>query len=104
MVRFFLRFLEECFGVPCSDFRVRLNVYTNNGLSLREIEDFWLGSLELPRSCLRGHSINSYPTSSSGMKRNLPYGTCFLTVARSTHIIQHIHGAVQEYGNFEEPR
>jgi hypothetical protein len=104
MVRFFVRFLKECFEVPPRDLRVRLNVYTNNGLGIEEIEDFWLATLELPRSCLRGHSLNSYPTSSSGKKRSLPYGTCFVTVAKSTHILQHIYGAIQEYGDFEEPR
>jgi hypothetical protein len=26
------------------------------------------------------------------------------TVAKSTHLVQHIFGAIQEYGGFEEPR
>lgn len=105
MVRFFVRFLKQCFGVRSSDFRLRLNVYTNNGLSLREIEDRWLDALELPRTSLRGHSLNSYPTSTSGKKRRkLPYGVCFLTIAKSTRILQHIYGAIQEYAGFEEPR
>ena len=104
MVCFFIRFMRECFGVEPTDFRLRLNVYLNNGLSIREIENFWLGALELPRGCLRGHSLNAYPTSSSGTKRSLPYGTCTLTVARSTHLVQHIYGAIQEYAGFEEPR
>jgi hypothetical protein len=105
MVRFFSRFLMECLGVAPTDCRVRLNVYTNNGLPLKEIERHWLRALELPRSCLRGHSLNSYPTSSSGKRRRkLPYGVCSLTVARSTHIVQHIYGAIQEYAGFEEPR
>ena len=33
MIRFFVHFLRRCFGVRSSDFRLRLNVYTNNGLS-----------------------------------------------------------------------
>jgi len=33
----------------------------------------------------------------------LPYRVCALTVARSTPIVQHIFGAIQEYGGFEEP-
>jgi hypothetical protein len=105
MVRFFVRFLKECFGVSPEEFRIRLNVYTNNGISLRQIEDHWLESLGLPRSCLRGHTLNAFPTSSSGKKRRkLPYGVCSLTVAKSTHILQHIYGAIQEYADFEEPR
>ena len=105
MLRFFAQFLKECFGVKPHEFRIRLNVYTNNGLKLRQIEDHWLNGLELSRSSLRGHSLNSYPTSSSGKKRKkLPYGVCFLTVASSTWILQHIYGAIQEYAGFEEPR
>ncbi len=53
---------------------------------------------------MRKHTLNHYPTSSSGRKRNkLPYGTCSLAVFDS-RIVQHIYGAIQEYGGFEEPR
>jgi hypothetical protein len=105
MVRFFAHFLRESMRVPSSDFRIRLNVYTNNGLSLTEIEGHWLKAVGAPRSCLRGHSLNHYPTSTSGKRpRRLPYGVCTLTVARSTWLVQHIAGAIQEYGGFNELR
>lgn len=105
MLQFFVRFLRESLSVKPEDCRIRLNVYTNNGLPLKEIERHWLRALELPASCLRGHSLNHYPTSSSGKKRKkLPYGVCSLTVARSTHLLQHIFGAIQEYADFDEPR
>ena len=42
--------------------------------------------------------LNHFPTSSSGKKRNrLPYGVCTLSVARSTRLVQHIYGAIQQY-------
>ena len=104
MVRSFAAFLRDSFDVPDEDFVVRLNVYLNNGLTLEEVEDHWLTALDLPRSCLRGHQLNHYPTSSSGRKRSLPYGVCTLRVRRSTPILQHIYGAIQEYGGFEEPK
>jgi DNA-binding transcriptional MerR regulator len=105
MLEFFMRFLRESLGVKPEDCQIRLNVYTNNGLPLKEIERHWLRALALPASCLRGHSLNHYPTSSSGQKRKkLPYGVCSLTVARSTHLLQHIFGAIQEYADFDEPR
>ena len=104
MVRFFAEFLRSCFEVPAEKFTIRLNVYTGNGLSLAEIEDHWLGELRLPRSCLRGHVVNHFPTSSSGKKANrLPYGVCTLKV-NDTRIAQQIYGAIQEYAAFEEPR
>ncbi len=104
MLRFFTRFLKESLGVPAEDFRIRLNVYTSNGRSIKQIESYWLEVLEVPRSSLRGHSVNHYPTSTSGKKRDrLPYGVCTIRVARSTRFVQHIFGAIQEYGGFEEP-
>lgn len=105
MVAYFVRFLPEAMGVSRSDITVRLNVYVTNGLSLREIEDHWLWALDVPRTSLRRHTINHRPTSSSGRKRHkLPYGVCTVRVKRSTALVQHIYGAIQEYAGFEEPR
>lgn len=103
MVRFFSRFLIESLEVSIEDFTLRLNVYTGNGLSIEEIENQWLTALSLPRSCLRGHVVNHTPTSSSGRKKGrLPHGVCQIRI-RSTRLVQHIYGAIQEYGGFEMP-
>lgn len=105
MIRFFRDAITECFGAGPDRFALRLNVYLGNGLAVRQIEDHWLQVLDLPRSCLREHQLNHFPTSSSGQKRNrLPYGVGSLRVSRSTEIVQHIYGAIQEYGDFDEPR
>jgi hypothetical protein len=105
MVRFFAEFLRQSLGVKSEEMTLRLNVYTGNGLSVREIENHWLDSLQLPRSALRGHTLNHTPTSSSGQKkRRLPYGVGTLRVLKSTRLVQHIYGAIQEYAGFEEPR
>ena len=85
MVVFFCRFLRQSLGVAREEVTVRLNVYTSNGLTLREIEDHWLWALDLPRTSLRKHSLNHQPTSSSGRRRNkLPYGVCTVSV-RAEH-------------------
>jgi transposase-like protein len=105
MVRFFAGFARAFFEVPDDHFTVRLNVYLGNGLALEEIESHWLGALDLPRECLRKHSVDHFPTSSSGSRVNkLPYGVCTLRILKSTHIVQHIYGAIQEYAGFDEPR
>ena len=104
MVSFMRRFLTACFDADRTDFTLALNVYTGNGLSLDEIENRWLRTLELPRSCLRGHMLNHKPTSSSGLRpHRLPYGVATLKL-HSTKVVQHIYGAIQEYGGFDEPR
>jgi transcriptional regulator with XRE-family HTH domain len=104
MLVFFRRFLTACFDVAEERFSLSFHVYLGNGRSIQEIEDHWLDALEVPRSCLRKHSINPLPTSSSGRKRNkLPFGVATLSLG-DTRIVQHIYGAIQEYAGFEEPR
>jgi hypothetical protein len=103
--RLFLRFLTTCFGIEPRQLAFCLHVYTGNGLTIEEIETRWLSELGLPRSCLRKHTINVRPAPTSGVKKNkLPYGVGTIRVLRSTWLVQHIYGAIQEYGGFEEPR
>ena len=102
MLAVFRRFLTDALGVPRTAIRLTINVYTNNGLSIDEIQAYWLARLDLPVHCVRAHTLNHMPTSSSGRGRRLPYGVCTLRV-NSTANAQHIFGAIQEYAGFEEP-
>lgn len=104
MLVFFKRFLDAEFPLTADDLSFSLNVYLGNGLSLEEIERAWLEALALPKACTRKHITNHLPTSSSGQRKNkLPYGVCTLKVRRSTHLVQHIYDAIQEYAGFDEP-
>jgi hypothetical protein len=103
MVSLFRRFLTDSLGIDRESILVSLNVYTNNGLAIAEIETRWLGLLDLPETSVRKHTLNHLPTSSSGRARNkLPYGVCSLRV-HNTWMLHHIYGAIQEYGGFDEP-
>ena len=105
MLRLFRRFLLQGYKVGVSDLTFRMNVYTGNGLSIPEIERYWLTALDLPVSCLRKHRVNNPPSPTSGVKvGKLPYGVGTLSVKRSTWLLQHIYGAIQEYAGFDEPR
>jgi hypothetical protein len=105
MLKFFCRFLRESLHIPSEDITIRINAYTGNGLTMAEIERWWLDRLDLPSESLRKGISNHQPTSSSGTRRNkLPHGVCDLRVKRSTRHVQHIFGAIQEYAGFEEPR
>jgi hypothetical protein len=82
---------------PRDKILLSLNVYTNNGLSIAEIERYWLGLLDLPASSVRKHTLDHSPTSSSGRaRRRISYGVCTLRVD-NTWMLQHIYGAIQEY-------
>jgi hypothetical protein len=103
MVVLFRRFLTDSLGIQRESILFSLNVYTNNGLSIEEIEGYWLDLLGLSVSSVRTHTLNHMPTSSSGRAKNkLPYGVCTLRV-HNTWMLQHIYGAIQEYGGFDEP-
>lgn len=104
MVILFRQFLRDSLGVPDDRVSLALNVYTNNGLTIEQIEAHWLLALDLPAACVRKHMVNHMPTSSSGKAKNrLIYGVCSLKVG-STQALQHIYGAIQEYAGFDEPR
>ena len=103
MMRLFAHFLRSCYRVPDHRFAVTCNLFADHLERQREIETFWLETLELPRSCLRKSIVNIYSKHSQKKRRNkLPYGTCRLVVC-DTAIVQSIYGAIQEYAGFERP-
>lgn len=103
LVRFFARFLRRFYGVRDERFRVARNLFADHLALQREIEQFWLDLLELPRSCLRKSMVNVYSKYSQRKRSGkLPYGTCKLVVC-DTAIAQSIYGAIQEYAGFDRP-
>jgi len=101
MVRFFLRFLRSCYEVTDSRVTVTCNLFADHEARQREVEDFWLSTLALPRTQLRKSTINRYSKYSQKKRRNkLPYGTCRVAVC-DTALVQNLYGVIQEYGGFE---
>jgi transposase-like protein len=101
MVAFFLRFLRACFGVAEQKIAVTCNLFADHVERQEEIERYWLELLQLPQSCLRKSTVNTYSKYSQKKRRNkLPYGTCRLSVY-DTLLTQQIYGAIQEYGGFD---
>ena len=103
VLAFFVRFLRRELGVPDTKMRVHCNLFADHLARQHEIENFWLGHLELPRSALQKSAVNVYSKYSQKKRVNkLPYGTCALLV-HSTRVVQTIYGSIQEYGGFERP-
>ena len=102
MLVLFVRFLRECYDVPTAKMSLTVNCHLNNGLSLGEIEAWWLARLGLEPECLRKAAVNR-PSSASRWRRNVHvYGTARVAV-HSTAIVQSIYGAIQEYAGIERP-
>ncbi|MDD1750313.1 MAG: helix-turn-helix domain-containing protein [Methanothrix sp.] len=100
MIVFFLGFLRQCYNVPTDKTTITINCFTDSGISLEEIEQYWLEMLGLPRSCLRKSTVNQYSKYSTKKRAGkLKYGVCALKV-HSTAIVQEVYGAIQEYAGF----
>ncbi len=102
MHRFYMRFIRESLGVEDEQISLYIHCYIDNGLSLDEIMHYWLDVLKLPDSCLRTPQVNPKPSSSQQKGRKLYYGVCTVVV-HSTHLIQHVFGAIQEYTGIDKP-
>jgi transposase-like protein len=102
LLRVFRRFLAECYAVPDERLAFSVNCFLGNGLSLAEIEAYWLDVLDLPPSCLRASVVNRPSSASRRRGRTLVHGTGRLSVA-STAVVQSIYGAIQEYANLDRP-
>jgi hypothetical protein len=99
-VRFFVSFLKTYWNLKDTDFRLTCNLFADHQERQREIEQFWLDLVDLPRSCLCKSTVNVYSKYSKKKRQNkLPYGTCRVVVSR-TRIVQSIYGAIQEIGGF----
>lgn len=103
LLRLFVVFLRRCYDAEVSRIAVSCNLFTDHLARQREIEDFWLRTLGLPRSCLRKSIVNVYSKYSKKKRKNkLPYGTCKVAYS-DTRTVQSIYGAIQEYAGFDRP-
>ena len=102
MLAVFVRFLNQCYDVPRTRMCFSVNCHLNNGLTLSEIEHWWLTRLELPPECRRKATVDR-PSRASNRRHNvLLYGTARVVV-NSTPIVQSIYGAIQEYAGVDRP-
>jgi transcriptional regulator with XRE-family HTH domain len=58
MIKFFVAFLRSCYAVPDSKVAVTCNLFADHEDRQREIEDFWLTLVGLPRARLRKTTVN----------------------------------------------
>jgi ABC-type bacteriocin/lantibiotic exporter with double-glycine peptidase domain len=101
MLKMFISFLYNLFNITSNDIRVHINCYTNNGITVQQIEEYWQNKLTLPKSCFTKTTTDNLSVRSlqKKAKNKLLYGTVCLSV-HSVQIVQHIYGAIQEYAGF----
>ena len=95
----FMRFLREEMSVRDAEIVIYIHCHTSEPEEMRKIEDFWVNCLHLTRSNLR----KTYTKKGSEIQHSvLKYGVCGVGVYK-TELVQHIFGAIQEYGGFDNP-
>jgi hypothetical protein len=103
VVEFFMRFVRRYFPGTDQSVRVLCNLFADHESRRFEIEDFWLEAVGLTRNNLTQSVVNNYSNASKRTRINkLPYGTCRVSLY-STRAVQHVYGALQEYGGFHRP-
>ena len=103
MAQFFVEFIREFFDIDRERVRLTCNLSADHEARQQEIENFWLRTVGLPRTCLCKSTVNHYSRYSQKKRRNkLPYGTCRIVV-HSTEIAQTIYGSIQELAGFDRP-
>jgi transposase-like protein len=103
LIALFLDLLRRTFAVADEAVRISCNLFADHVGRQREIEDFWLRKLDLPRSNLLKSTVNTHSKYSAKKRLNvLPYGTCRLVV-NDTRIVQTVYGGIQEMGRCERP-
>ncbi|MBZ0284116.1 MAG: hypothetical protein K8L97_25475 [Anaerolineae bacterium] len=99
MQKLFIRFLREELNVTDSEITIYIHCHTSDPDEMYAIEDFWLNCLNLARSNHR----KTYIKKGSEIQHSiLEHGVCGVAVYR-TDLVQHIFGAIQEYGGFDNP-
>jgi hypothetical protein len=103
LLRLFVVFLRRCYDADIARIAVTCYLFADHLRRQREVEDFWLRALGLPKSCLRPSIVNVYSKYSQKKRCNkLPYGTCRVAY-HDTSVVQSIYGAIQEYAGFNRP-
>jgi hypothetical protein len=99
MMKLFMQFLREEMGVEDTAVSMYVHSHASDSEERNRIAEYWLRLLKLPDSCLRKVFVKKGSTTRHNILKN---GVCAIRVHRS-EIAQHIYGAIQEYGGFDNP-
>lgn len=99
MMILFVRFLRVEMLVTDSDFVLYIHTHTNDSNKIDRIKKYWAELLGLPSQSIKKVFIKK---GSEAHHRVLENGVCTIRVYKS-ELVQHIYGAIQEYGGFQNP-
>ena len=99
MMKLFIRFVREELQVDDIDIKINIHCHTDLASEQASIQRYWCDILNLPDTAIR----NVYRKKGGLSRRNrLKNGVCGIRID-NTEMVQHIYGAIQEYGGFNNP-
>jgi hypothetical protein len=99
MSQLFLRFLRDELNVTDAEIVLYIHSHSTDLDEIQRVQQYWINLLTLPTTCIRKVL---YKKGSDVRKNILLNGICSIRVYR-TDLVQHIFGAIQEYGGFDNP-
>lgn len=99
MMVLFMRFLREEMQIADTAISITIHCHYHELVEISRIENYWLALLQLPTDCLGKTQIKK---GSLTRKNILENGVCTINIG-NTRLVQHIYGAIQEYGGFDRP-
>jgi hypothetical protein len=94
MIRVFIRFLQNEFGVKPNDMRWRFSCYTDIH-SADEVAKYWQEKTGLLAESMTRPALNQRPKSSKRIRSKSEYGTCYVRVS-SASVQRQIRNAIDE--------
>jgi hypothetical protein len=94
MMKFFVDFLKKYFNIKSDDIKLTVNCYLNNGLTVEDIQKYWMKLLGLSTESLRKFTLKSDYYSDTKSHKH-PYGVARIVV-HNTEVIQNMYGSVKE--------
>lgn len=94
MLLMWMRFLREEFKVMTDQIALYIQCHATDPVEVSRIEQYWVKLLGVDNSCLRKTHIKK---GAEFRKSTLENGVCGVLVLKSTSLVQHVYGAIQEY-------
>ena len=99
MLLLMMQFFRNELNVLEEQFKLQIHCYAQDDTKVEAIEQYWLNLLQLKRDCL--YKTQRLQGSERSLNR-LPKGIGAIRI-NSTELLMQILGAIQEYGDFDNP-
>jgi len=95
MIKFYLKWLHQCFGYETSDLSVRVTVNISHKHRIDEIQKYWASLTEIPPGKFQKPFFQKFIWKKTYENPNEYYGTLRVKVRKSTDFLRKINGFIE---------